>query len=143
MKVQYKDLQQLLPQRPPFVMVDQILDISEKAGVTEFHIREDNLFLDDGVFSASGLLENMAQSCAARIGYINCTKGGQVKNGVIGDIRNFMVLRQPKCGETLTTHIDIVEEVFNLTLVNLTTMVGDEQVASATMKIALIEPDNA
>lgn len=134
-----KPIQQFLPQHPPFVMVDRILDISDKGGVVELTIREDNIFVDDGEFSAAGLLENMAQSCAARIGCINCTNGGEVKNGVIGDIRNFIVLRNPKCGEVLHTHIEIVEEIFNLTLANLQILVGGESVATASIKIALVD----
>lgn len=139
MNFQDKPIQQFLPQRPPFVMVDSILDVTDRAGVTQLTIRPDNLFVDDGELSAAGLLENMAQSCAARIGCINLTRGGCVRDGVIGDIRNFTVLRNPVAGEVITTHIEIVEEVFNLTLANVETRVGDKLIASASIKIALIE----
>jgi len=139
MNFQDNPIQQFLPQRPPFVMVDSILDVTDRAGVTQLAIRPDNLFVDDGELSAAGLLENMAQSCAARIGCINLTRGGCVRDGVIGDIRNFTVLRNPVSGEVITTHIEIVEEVFNLTLANVETRVGDELIASASIKIALIE----
>lgn len=139
MNFQDKPIQQFLPQRPPFVMVDSILDVTDRAGVTQLTIRPDNLFVDDGELSAAGLLENMAQSCAARIGCINLTRGGSVRDGVIGDIRNFTVLRNPVSGEVITTLIEIVEEVFNLTLANVQTYVGDELIASASIKIALIE----
>jgi len=122
-------------------MVDRLVDINEKGGITELTILQDNIFVDDGEFSSAGILENMAQSCAARIGYINCTKGGVVKNGVIGDIRNFTVLRNPLCNENIRTYITIEEEVFNITLATLETKVDDEVIASATIKIALIEPN--
>jgi len=132
-------IQQFLPQRPPFVMVDKIVDISEKGGVMELEILEGNIFDDDNEFSSAGLLENMAQSCAARIGCINSMKGGTVKEGVIGDIRNFVVYRNPRCGEVINTYIEIVEEVFNLTLAALQIKVAEEIIATATLKIALVE----
>jgi len=129
----------LIPQRPPFVMVDRVLSCDETDAVAEFAIREDNIFLDDMVFSPAGIIENMAQSCAARMGCISMMNKGAVKIGYIGDIRNCSILRQPRCHEVLSTHVHVMEEVFNLTLAEVTTKIADEVVATARMKIALTD----
>ena len=52
----------LIPQRPPFVMVDSVLTCEETDSVTEFKVREDNIFLDDMALSPAGIIENMTQS---------------------------------------------------------------------------------
>lgn len=127
----------LIPQRPPFVMVDRVLSCDLSDAVTEFAVREDNIFLDDGLLSPAGIIENMAQSCAARMGCVNRMNGEAIKIGFIGDIRNCEIIRQPRCQEVLTTHVNIIEDVFNLTLANVTIHVGDEVIASARIKIAL------
>ena len=57
--------------------------------------------------------------------------------GFIGSIRNLQILRPVHVGETLTTSIEVVEEVMQLTLVNAKVMAGDEAVVTAEMKIAL------
>jgi predicted hotdog family 3-hydroxylacyl-ACP dehydratase len=62
---------ELLPQRPPFIMIDCLAHFNEKVTETEFEVRGDNLFYEDGQLSASALTENIAQTCAARLGYIN------------------------------------------------------------------------
>lgn len=129
----------LIPQRPPFVMVDSVLTCEETDSVTEFKVREDNIFLDDMALSPAGIIENMTQSCAARMGCINREQEDSIKIGFIGSIRNCTIHRQPRCHETLHTHIEIVEEVFNLTMANVTTKVGDEVIASASMRIALTD----
>lgn len=137
----------LLPQRPPMLMVDRVVASDAKSCSTELTIRGDNLFVDDGALSAAGLIENMAQSCAVRIGIVNMmlhpTGGGVLPGkrtiGVIGDISDFVVERQPRIGETLTTEVLIVGEVLALSLAQLTTRVADETVATARMKIALTE----
>jgi hypothetical protein len=49
------------------------------------------------------------------------------------------VIEMPKVGEQLDTSIDVIEQVMELTLVNATIKVGDRQIASAEMKIALAE----
>lgn len=129
----------LIPQRPPFVMVDKVVSCDNTDAITEFVVREDNIFLDDMKLSPAGIIENMAQSCAARMGCISRLSSGPIKIGFIGDIRDCTILRQPDCHETLTTHVEVIEEVFNLTLANVETKVADEVIASARMKIALTD----
>ena len=129
----------LIPQRPPFVMVDKVLSCDNTDAITDFVVREDNIFLDDMKLSPAGIIENMAQSCAARMGCISRLSSGPIKIGFIGDIRDCTILRQPDCHETLTTHVEVIEEVFNLTLANVETKVADEVIASARMKIALTD----
>jgi predicted hotdog family 3-hydroxylacyl-ACP dehydratase len=120
-------------------MVDKVVSCDNTKAVTEFVVREDNIFLDDMKLSAAGIIENMAQSCAARMGCISRLGSEPVKIGFIGDIRDCEILRQPDCHETLTTHIEVIEEVFNLTLASVVTKVADETIASARMKIALTD----
>jgi len=132
---------QLIPQRPPFVMVDKVISFNITDAATVLRISEDNLFCDGKVFSSSGIIENMAQSCAARMGCLNLMKGDTVKIGFIGDIRNCDILRHPLAGETLTTHVHIIEDVFHLTLADVTVKVADETVARARMKIALMDTE--
>ena len=129
----------LIPQRPPFVMVDRVLSCDKTYAVTDFLIREDNIFLDGGALATSGMIENMAQACAARMGCLDMMGNRSVKIGFIGDIRNCEILRQPLLGETLTTHVHIIEDVFHLTLADVTITVGEETIASARIKIALTD----
>lgn len=135
-------IEELIPQRPPFVMIDRLVSSDDVYSVTELTIREDNLFVEDGRFSASGLIENIAQTCAARIGYINLSHGQTVKIGVIGSISNLNIVRTPKVGEKLTTTIKLLEEVFQMTLVEATTTCNNEEIVHANMKIALTDIDS-
>ena len=129
----------LIPQRPPFVMVDRVLSCEESEAVTELVVREDNIFLDDMVLAPAGIMENMTQSCAARMGCVNREQKDSIKIGFIGNIRNCAIIRQPRCHETLHTYIEIVEEVLNLTRAHVTTKVGDDIIASAILTIALTD----
>lgn len=135
-------LNELIPQRPPFVMIDRLLSSDAVYSVTELEVRNDNIFVEDERLTASGLIENIAQTCAARIGYINLNNGGTVKIGVIGSISNLNVTRMPKVGERLTTTIQLLEEVFNVTMVLASIKIGEEEIVSANMKIALTDIDS-
>ncbi len=135
-------IEELIPQRPPFVMIDRLVSSDEVYSVTELSICEDNLFVEEGRLSASGLIENIAQTCAARIGYINLNHGQTVKIGVIGSISNLNIERTPKVGEKLTTTIKLLEEVFQMTLVEAVIASDNEEIVHANMKIALTDIDS-
>ena len=140
----FKDiaLKTLIPQRPPFVMIDRLVSCDMVITVTELEVREDNVFVENGHFSAEGLMENMAQSCAARMGYINLSKGEKMKIGVIGAVSNFDIYRTPKVGERIVTTIEVLEELFQITMAKAVVRCGDETLAQANMKIALMDIDS-
>lgn len=120
-------------------MVDRVISCQDREAVTEFTVREENIFLDNGMLSPAGIIENMAQSCAARMGVVNVMRDEPIRIGYIGDIRDCVILRQPLCHETILTSIEIIEEVFNLTLAHVTSRINGETIASARMKIALTD----
>ena len=141
-ELQTIDILTLLPQQPPFVMIDRLTHFDQVVTTTEFEVRGDNLFVENGVLNPCALVENIAQTCAARMGYINLyVYKEKVKLGFIGSIRNLCVMRSVKVGEMLTTSIEVVEEVMQMTLVNATVKIGDELIVSAEMKIALSDID--
>lgn len=140
--IQDISLKELIPQRPPFVMIDRLVSSDAVFSVTELEVRPDNLFVDNGRMTAAGLVENIAQTCAARIGYINLNSGETVKIGVIGSISNLNIARTPKVGEHLVTTIKLLEEVFQVTLVEAIVKSDDEVLAQCNMKIALTDMDS-
>ncbi len=132
------DIHTLLPQQEPFVMVGCLIQIDEKSFATETQVKAENIFVDDGCLSASGLIENIAQTCAARIGFVNkyiLQKGIQI--GFIGAVRNLEILSLPQVGQTITTKVEVVEEVFGMTLAKATVTCEGETLVTTEMKIAL------
>lgn len=141
-KLQEIDILTLLPQRPPFVMIDHLTHFDEVVTTTDFEVRQDNLFMEDGILNPCALVENIAQTCAARMGYINYfIYKENVKLGFIGSIKNLNVLRPAKLGEKLQTKIEVLEEVMQMTLVRASIKVGEEVIVTADMKIALTDID--
>ncbi len=137
------DIQELLPQRPPFVMVDRMTSFTRDRVTTALTVREDNIFVDGGRLSVSGLNENIAQTCAARMGYISRGCEGKVKLGFIGAIDSFRAYRTPAVGETIETTMEVIEEVFNIVMANATVKAGDDLIAESRLKIALSDIEKA
>jgi predicted hotdog family 3-hydroxylacyl-ACP dehydratase len=125
-----KNIEDFIPQRPPFVFIDTIESVEEKVARTRFTIPAECPLVADNILPLSGLMENAAQTCATRAGD---------KIGYIGAIKQMQVKRFPHVGETLTTEAVVVQEVLNISLMECTTRIGDELIATTTLKIATIE----
>ena len=138
------DILTLLPQRPPFIMIDKLLSCDKIITKTRFLVIKDNIFIEQGRLTSSGLIENIAQTCAASMGYINqYIYKENIKLGFIGSIKNLQISRTPNIGETLETTIEVEEEVFQMTLVNATIKINDEVIVTSEMKIALSDIDSS
>ena len=118
-------------------MVDHLTDYNETQSSCSLAIRPDNVFLENGELAAAGLIENIAQTCAARLGYYNkyVLKTG-VRLGFIGEVKDLSINRLPREGETIETTIVVVQEIFDVTLVTAEVRVGTEVVATTRLKIA-------
>lgn len=132
------DILTLIPQRPPMVMVDRLLHCDTVVTETELTVSKDNIMVEDGRMSAIGLIENVAQTCAARMGYINLTSGKEVRVGVIGALRDMTIHSLPEVGSTIKTRIEVSDEVFGMTLAQAESRCGDMLLCSGTIKIALL-----
>ena len=132
------DLHTVLPQQEPFVMVGSLIAFDADSSVTETLIREDNIFVDDGHFSAAGMMENIAQTCAARVGFYNkYVLHKDVQVGFIGAVRNYVVHSLAPVGEMVTTRVDILQDVFGMTLANAQVTCRGEVIAEAEIKLAV------
>lgn len=132
------DIHTLLPQKEPFVMIGSIIAYDDLHTETETDIQEGNVFVNKGTFHTSGMVENIAQTCAARIGYYNkyILKKG-IRPGVIAAIRNMKVFQHPVIGSKIHTYITILGDAFGMILADAAIMSNDGIVSTAQVKMAL------
>ena len=131
-------ISELIPQRPPIVMVDEFLGIEDGTrSRTRFTVPTDNIFVTDGVLDECGVIEHVAQSAAARVGYICLEAGRDVALGYIGSVNDFHLFFRPKTGDELVTEMEVIQEVFNITLIQAHCRVDGVCAASCRMKIFL------
>lgn len=137
-----ENIQSLIPQRPPFVMIDKLLHFSETTTSTGFTIKADNIFVEDGEFKEPGLIENIAQTAAARAGYISKTGNKPVLVGYIGAVNNLHIFSLPKTGDELITEITIENQIFDVTLISGKIICKDKTIAQCNMKIFINQIKN-
>lgn len=131
------DITHVIPQRPPFVMVDELLQDDAAATRTWFRVKPGQLFLDNGRLEAAALVENIAQTAAAGVGYKALQANQPVQIGFIGAIRNLVVHELPATGDLLETETKLVNTVFNVSVVEGTVSCNGRLLATCEMKIFL------
>ena len=121
-------------------MVDALTHFDETITRTRMQVKADNIFVENTELTESGIIENIAQTCAARMGYINkYLHSDKVKIGFIGSIKDFVINEFPKVGDELKTTVEVISEVFAITLVNAKIEVGDRLIATGEMKISITD----
>ena len=131
------DIASLIPQRPPIMMVSVYGYEDSDNGWSKLNIAEDNIFLDnEGHIRAEGLLEHIAQTAAAHIGFKHLLAGEEVGVGFIGDIKRCSINGpMPAAGDSVKTSIKIVSQVGNITMISAETRLNDNVVVSCRMKL--------
>lgn len=101
------DLRKFLPHRKSILMVDQHLVLTDEVIKTEFKIEPNNIFVDNGYFQESGLIENIAQTCSIIVGssfFTDDDADGENNANVIGfisAIKFIHIHKLPKINSTL------------------------------------------
>lgn len=128
------DIASYIPQRPPFVFIDTIDDVNETMARTRYTITKECSLVSDNKLLMAGLIENMAQTCAVLMGYVS---GNKI--GYIGAIKSMETKLLPCIGQTITTEVHLIQEVLNISMMECTTYLDNEGIASATLKLATAE----
>jgi predicted hotdog family 3-hydroxylacyl-ACP dehydratase len=137
------EIEQLIPQRAPFRMVDELLNVDGETAVTLFVVQPDNYLLDsDGVLAEAGVIEHIAQSASALAGYLSREQGNSsVPVGYIGEIRNFRCYGSACVGDVMRTTVTREDVFGDIVCVNGETWVSDRRIAELQMKIYISPND--
>jgi 3-hydroxymyristoyl/3-hydroxydecanoyl-(acyl carrier protein) dehydratase len=135
MIAQGNDMLLYIPQRPPVVMVDSLIEATETKIISGLTINSSNIFVTYNKLSESGLVENIAQTAAAGIGYKQVVEKAPVNLGYIAAIKSLQIHFLPNVGEQLFTTVEVVNNVMDITIVMGKVMVNNNIAAECEMRI--------
>jgi 3-hydroxyacyl-[acyl-carrier-protein] dehydratase len=131
----FSQITDYIPQRPPIVMIHDLVEASDEHAKTQLHIAADNVFAEDGFFREPGMVENIAQTAAVQVGYIFKKKNMPIPIGYIAGIKDLRVSGLAPVGATLTTEIRILNQVMDVTLVAGTITHEGHEICRCEMRI--------
>ncbi|MBQ7419372.1 MAG: beta-hydroxyacyl-ACP dehydratase [Prevotella sp.] len=128
------DIKKLIPQREPFMMVDEFEQQDENTARTMLVVQRGNYFLlPDGMMSPTGLIEHIAQSCSALAA--SKAAGETAPIGMIAEVKHFCCHRRPEINEQLLTTVTFGFSFGQMTLAHGITTIGGETIAEVDLKI--------
>ncbi|OFX23900.1 MAG: hypothetical protein A2033_15805 [Bacteroidetes bacterium GWA2_31_9] len=142
MQINDTQILQYIPQRQPIVMIDTLVESDEVKTISSLTISPENIFCKDGVLNMPGLIENMAQTAALRVGYYCKIENKPVPIGFIGGIKNLIINNLPKIGSQINTEIILKHEVMEASIVQCYIKQNEVIIAECELKIFLIKTGN-
>lgn len=143
------DIKTYLPHREPMLMVDMISSMDHETVQTVFEIKPDNIFICDGVFCESGLIENAAQTCSAIVAkdfFVDANNDDKQDVAVIGFISALKTLKihaLPPVGSTITTKATLASqfatEAYTLCTMNCSTFHNDKLLLEGEINLFIQE----
>jgi 3-hydroxyacyl-[acyl-carrier-protein] dehydratase len=116
MRVSKERITDFIPHRKPFIMIDNLIMAETDRFESDFFIGKDNLLVRSGYLEESGLIENIAQTCAAGFGFVDQEKGGEPKMGFIGAVSKLEVFELPFINSTIRTIVTPTHQLGNIFL---------------------------
>lgn len=146
------EIQNYLPHRAPMLMVDYILSIDTESVQTIFKIEKDNIFIDNGRFSESGLVENAAQTCSAIVAksFLFKEDGSEDKSialiGFISSIRTVKIYKLPVTGSEITTQATLISrfdtEHYTTSMMSCRIFCGEELLLEGEINLLIQAKEN-
>jgi predicted hotdog family 3-hydroxylacyl-ACP dehydratase len=121
-------------------MIDEIIYSDETTTRSKFLIKEDNILVGHGVLKEPGLIENIAQTVAAREGYVSKLENKPVRLGYIGAVNKLIITEFPKIDDYIITEIKIEKQFFNVILITGKIYCNEQIIAQCEMKIFITSP---
>lgn len=124
-----------LLQQPPFRFVHSLIDWDTQGAETEFLIGSQTFFLKEGKLHVAGLIENIAQSCAAWMGQLASERGKELHIMPLCAVNKMQVFRYPYVADTIRTVIRQIDADFGVVLLHADVFIGAEQIVTAEIKV--------
>ncbi|MEO7263983.1 MAG: 3-hydroxyacyl-ACP dehydratase [Ferruginibacter sp.] len=116
-------------------MVDKLLVSDDSITRSSFLVRENNIFVENEMLKEPGLIENIAQTAAARAGYTAQMELKPVQVGYIAAIKNLQINNFPKINDEIITEISIENQIFNVSFISGKITCNEQLLAHCEMKI--------
>jgi len=116
MRIIKEEIEWYIPQRAPFIMIDNLIGATPEKFETDFHVLPDNIFIENGILREFALIENIAQSCSAGLAITKMSSGEKKIEGFIGGISKLILYDLPKVNDTVYTIVNLIVQFENMFL---------------------------
>ncbi len=124
-----------IPQRTPFIMIDNLVEAAPEKFVSDFRVLPDNIFVENGVLREFALVENIAQTSSAGLAIIKMFPGKKNIDGFIGGITKLKLYDLPRVNDTIQTIVRLIAQFENMFLVKGENFVNGRKLLECELKL--------
>ncbi len=132
-------LDSLIPHRSPFLLIDAAEGFDGEWFNCRFEIRAGGTFVQGEEFDECGLVEHIAQTAASRAGALRLMGMLDATLGYIASVDGVHFARRAQVGELLRSRVREIQQLGNLSLVEVEVRVNGGFLASGRMKFFAVE----
>ena len=116
MKISKTEIENYIPQRKPFIMIDNLVNAVPEKFETDFLVLPENIFVENGILREFALIENIAQTSSAGLAITKKHTGKKNADGFIGAISKLKLYDLPRVHDTIYTIVNLVTQFENMYL---------------------------
>lgn len=130
------DAARVVPHRPPILMLDRLLEVKERASVSEMTVRADMVFVNAaGALDEAAYPEIVSQAIAAQEGFRKLGSSNPFQEGYLLGIKNFQVLGTAQVGDNLLVAVHKAVKYGDFGIIHGEVRKGDEVIARGEIKV--------
>ena len=130
------DVGHVMPHKPPMLLIDQLLEVKERASVCEMTVRDDMIFVDEnGHLDEASYPEIISQAVAAQEGFRRFGGRNPLIEGFLLGIKNLEILGNSFVGDTLRIELYKKTKFGDFGILNGEVYNGEQLVARGEVKV--------
>lgn len=129
------NIEKYIPQRKPMVMIHELHEADAQHAVTTLTVEQNNTFLKSGKLAEPGLVENIAQTAAAQVGYVCAQLNKPVPIGYIAAVKDLVIYGLPELNTQIRTVVQVMNVIMDITLIRGNVYQNDQLLCECEMRI--------
>ena len=135
MKISKTEIENYIPQRKPFIMIDNLVNAVPEKFETDFLVLPENIFVENGILREFALIENIAQTSSAGLAITKKQTGKKNADGFIGAISKLKLYDLPKVHDTIYTIVSLVAQFENMYLLKGENYLSEKKLLECEIKL--------
>ncbi len=130
-----ENIQDFIPQRPPFIMIDNLIEASKDLFKTDFRILPENIFIENGKLREFAMIENIAQSSSAGLALTKKHPANKKPEGYLGAVSKLKLYELPQVNDKIYTIVKLIVQLENKFLLRGENYLNDKKLMECELKL--------
>lgn len=135
MRISKAEIEYYIPQRAPFIMIDNLIEATGEKFETDFRVLHDNIFVEKGILREFALIENIAQTSSVGLAVFKRYSGEKPVDGFIGGISKLKLYDLPQVNDRVYTIVNVVAQIENMFLLRGENYLNSRKLLECELKL--------